>query len=411
MTTKSKSFFTEIIKNEENLHDLENFCLAFDKEKLNSYIFPKRIESIYRKLGFKADKIKNIAFLAIGGFFYVLFALMDILMINDIYLFAWKLRFFILSPLIAISIFIIYKSKKVLTMDIAIIFCLLTGISLILLMVNASEYFLAPQYHSGIFLICIAGLLIFNISLFGKLIFSFLTMITTLVFFCFNQNLEFYSKFNILCVLASLTAVALVSAIEKEMRARRAFIHFLSREITTLNLEKKTKFLGILSNQDELTGLANRRFLKKHLQRLYAQTGNGIFPVSVLFADLDNFKSYNDNYGHDAGDICLKKTAEILKKYTNRKFDLASRWGGEEFLVVLPFTTSSEAFQIAERIRTGIENLNIENKFSNISDKVTISIGIAFSDSFESDLDKIIAEADQALYAAKNSGKNKVIPA
>ncbi|MDY0360786.1 MAG: GGDEF domain-containing protein [Desulforegulaceae bacterium] len=409
MTTKNKSFLTGIIKNQKNIHDLENFCLSFDKKKLKSYIFPKKIKLLYTNFSFKADKIKNIVFLLIGSFFYALFALMDILMINDIYIFAWKLRFFILFPIIIFCIFIIHKSKKTLTMDIAIIFSLLIGISSILLMVNTSNYYLAPQYHSGIFLICIAGLLIFKISLIGKLIFSLITIITTLIFFYFNQNLDFYSKFNIICVLTSLAAVAFVSAVEKEMSSRKSFIHFISQEITTLNLEEKTKFLGILSNQDELTGLANRRFLKKHLQRLYAQTGNGIFPVSVLYADLDNFKSYNDNYGHDAGDICLKKTAEVLKKYTKRKFDLASRWGGEEFLIVLPFTTLEEAFYIGEKIRTGIENLKIENKFSKTSNKITISIGVAFSEKSESNFDNIIKKADKALYIAKNSGKNMLV--
>jgi diguanylate cyclase (GGDEF)-like protein len=408
MTTKSKSFLKEIIKNEKDLNELENFCLSFNNKNLKSYLFPKKIEKLYRDSCFQADKIKNIVFLLIGGLFYGLFAYMDMIMIRDIYIFAWKLRFLILAPVLLICIFLIYYSKKPSVMDSSIIFCLLAGIASILIMVNTSKYYLAPQYHSGIFLICIAGLLIFKISLLAKFSFSILTILTTLFFFFFNENLVFYSKFNIISVLSALAAVACASSIEKEMTARRSFIHFLSQEITTLHLEKKTKLLDILSNKDELTGLANRRFLKKHLQRLSAQTGNGIFPVSVLYADLDNFKSYNDNYGHDAGDICLKKTAEILKNYTNRKFDLASRWGGEEFLIVLPFTTIEEAFYIAEKIRAGIENLNIENRFSDVSDKVTISIGLAFSESADSDFETIIKKADKALYFAKNSGKNMV---
>jgi diguanylate cyclase (GGDEF)-like protein len=333
---------------------------------------------------------------------------MDVIMIKDVYIIAWKLRFFICLPTLGLFMIIIYFSKKPLVMDILIVSGLLSGIASILMMLNISDYYLAPEYYSGIFLICIAGLLIFKISLLAKFVFSFLTIFITLLFFCFNESIDFNSKFNIICVLSALAAVACASSVEKEMAARKAFIHFLSQEITNLHLEKKTKFLDLLSNRDELTGLANRRFLKKHLQRLSAQTGKGFFPVSILYADLDDFKSYNDNYGHNSGDKCLKKTAEILKEHTNRKFDLASRWGGEEFLVVLPFTTAQEAFYIAEKIRKGIENLKIEHKFSKISDRVTISIGVAFSDDSASELNNIIKKADKALYSAKNSGKNKV---
>ncbi|HVF30322.1 MAG TPA: diguanylate cyclase [Pyrinomonadaceae bacterium] len=156
-----------------------------------------------------------------------------------------------------------------------------------------------------------------------------------------------------------------------------------------------------LSVTDALTGLLNRRYLEKRLNEEIQRSKRHRFPMSMMMLDVDDFKSYNDTFGHPAGDKALKIVASVLKDML-RGADVAVRFGGEEFAVLLPQTTSVEAAVIAERLRQRIEHTEFPKR------KVTVSIGIA---SCSKDIDTpedIVGAADHALYEAKNHGRNNV---
>lgn len=156
-----------------------------------------------------------------------------------------------------------------------------------------------------------------------------------------------------------------------------------------------------LSVTDPLTGLLNRRYLEERIAEEIIRSKRHRFSVSMMMLDVDDFKSYNDNFGHPAGDSALKTVAEVLKE-TLRGADVAARYGGEEFAILLPQTSSEEAAQIGERLRKKIERTEFHGR------KVTVSIGIA-SCSNEVDTPRdLISAADVALYAAKNHGRNNV---
>ncbi len=156
-----------------------------------------------------------------------------------------------------------------------------------------------------------------------------------------------------------------------------------------------------LSVTDPLTGLLNRRYLEERIAEEIVRSKRHRFSLSLMMLDVDDFKSYNDRYGHPAGDSALRIVAEILRE-TLRGADVAARYGGEEFAILLPQTSSEEAAQIGERIRKKIERAEVANR------TVTASIGIA-SCSNEVDSPKdLISAADVALYAAKNHGRNNV---
>lgn len=401
--------FKELVKKTEDISELEKSCLKLDEKSTFFIHFPNEVDKAYRKLSFHADKQKNILFFLIGLFFYDAFIFMDKLMIYDVHELAMKLRFFFVTPVAVLCLALIYYAKKPVTMDIAVNTCLLTSCAAIFMMVNSSSSEMAPQYHSGLFLISLAGLLVMKTSFKSKILLSFLLMVLHLFFFQFNTNIAYYSKINIFSVLMTTIFISLISIAEIEFRTRKDFIAALLQEITTETLLEKNKFLKVLSNMDELTGLANRRFFDMHLKRLVSNIGNGIFPIAVLYMDLDNFKNYNDTYGHLKGDNALKRVASVLKFSTNRKFDLCARFGGEEFLIILPFTSQNEAFVVAEKIRTSIQDLKIENKIDGSHGHLTLSIGISFLKDNETDVQTIIDEADQALYHAKNSGRNRVV--
>lgn len=156
-----------------------------------------------------------------------------------------------------------------------------------------------------------------------------------------------------------------------------------------------------LSVTDPLTGLLNRRYLEERIAEEITRSKRYRFSLSLMLLDVDDFKSYNDTFGHPAGDIALKAVADVLGE-SLRGADVAARYGGEEFAILLPQTSSDEAAQIGERIRKRVERMEFEHR------GVTVSIGVA-SCSNEVDSPKdLISAADVALYAAKNQGRNNV---
>lgn len=164
--------------------------------------------------------------------------------------------------------------------------------------------------------------------------------------------------------------------------------------------------LRIMATMDELTGLWNRRHFLDHLNREVERGSRYGQFFSVMMLDVDNFKNVNDLHGHAAGDAALRQLADMMRKYL-RGADMPGRFGGEEFAVILPQTHLDGAFQLAERLRRGVEQTPVQ-----IEDKViplTVSIGVAEYDQCIAGADVILKLADDALYAAKNSGRNRTM--
>jgi diguanylate cyclase (GGDEF)-like protein len=156
-----------------------------------------------------------------------------------------------------------------------------------------------------------------------------------------------------------------------------------------------------LSATDALTGLLNRLYLDERLPEEIRRSNRENFPMSFMMIDVDDFKSYNDQFGHAEGDRALKLVAHCLKD-TLRGADVAARYGGEEFSILLPQTTSNEAAMIGERIREKVASTEFPNR------QVTISVGVASRSSILCTAQEIIKWADDALYEAKRCGRNNV---
>jgi diguanylate cyclase (GGDEF)-like protein len=164
-----------------------------------------------------------------------------------------------------------------------------------------------------------------------------------------------------------------------------------------------------LSMIDQLTSLPNRRNFDERLNMEWKQSIREKWPISLLMIDIDKFKNINDNYGHQQGDIILQIVARTFHKSFKRPSDFAARWGGEEFVVLLPNTPMDGALDVAERIRTDVEATDIfYTDGSKI--RVTISIGVnSLVPLHDNSINEFISKADKALYAAKDSGRNKVV--
>jgi diguanylate cyclase (GGDEF)-like protein len=159
---------------------------------------------------------------------------------------------------------------------------------------------------------------------------------------------------------------------------------------------------------DSLTGIPNRRYFSERFYKELNQCRRENNLISVIMCDIDNFKAYNDLYGHQAGDECIKRIAQELEKAINRPSDFCARYGGDEFIVILPDTPADGAMLIAEKIRKNIEGLNIEHDHSKNSGKLTISLGVSTADPERMFPDTLIKKADDALYRAKKNGRNRV---
>ena len=163
-----------------------------------------------------------------------------------------------------------------------------------------------------------------------------------------------------------------------------------------------------LSLTDQLTGLPNRRCFDGRLKIEWGIAQRERWPLSLLIVDIDFFKEYNDTFGHQQGDTALWSVASSIKKSIRRPSDLAARWGGEEFIILLPNTDSKGAVEVAEQIRRTIENMEIRCS-DGVVTNVTVSIGVntwTKDDNFS--VDKFISGADRALYESKNGGRNRV---
>jgi diguanylate cyclase (GGDEF)-like protein len=184
------------------------------------------------------------------------------------------------------------------------------------------------------------------------------------------------------------------------------YLRNLLTEIETIRLEKAKDELEHLSSCDVLTGLANRRHCDAFLDTEWQMGIRYRTQLSILFLDVDDFKAYNDHYGHQAGDICLQKIATIINECVRRPHDLCARYGGEEFIVLLPNTSQKNTLQVAEKIRKSVELENIPHTYSRVTLHITISIGVV-SMIPQAGLNQnlLVETADKALYNAKKIGE------
>jgi diguanylate cyclase (GGDEF)-like protein len=169
-------------------------------------------------------------------------------------------------------------------------------------------------------------------------------------------------------------------------------------------LRKQNEELEQLSTTDSLTGLANHRSLMQSLEDAEARFKRDRKPFSILVADVDHFKQYNDAFGHPAGDEVLKNIADIMQEST-RSVDCVARYGGEEFVILLPDTTAFDALEVAEHIRARVAAKAFTGR------KITLSIGVSEFPVDGETGEAIIAVADEALYQAKREGRDRAIRA
>lgn len=200
---------------------------------------------------------------------------------------------------------------------------------------------------------------------------------------------------------ARVNAGMRIITLKADLMRQRRELHKINAELSILNSK-----LERMATTDELTGLANRREAMRQLRNQWNTSIRYNQPLSCIMMDIDHFKKCNDTYGHDMGDLLLKKSAEILAS-TSRASDFVCRLGGEEFLVLCPNTNGAAAVNLAERYRQALADNEVVACGHRL--KVTISAGVAARTPSSRDCEEQLKQADRALYHAKHTGRNKVV--
>ena len=189
-----------------------------------------------------------------------------------------------------------------------------------------------------------------------------------------------------------------------------AKMHAMQRiSLMRRKLSEMNKRLARMVNLDGLTGAANRRYLDEYLEREWLRAHRNQSPLSICMVDVDLFKSFNDQFGHLAGDECLKSIVSTIDAIPRRPGDIVARYGGEEFCCVLPDTGIDDAARLAEAMRKEVEERVIGYQITNTDRIVTVSIGVAtVIPDKDSSIQHLISKADKALYQAKEFGRNQI---
>jgi diguanylate cyclase (GGDEF)-like protein len=223
---------------------------------------------------------------------------------------------------------------------------------------------------------------------------SFLVVIHFAMGFFMGEPLN--QLFYMTAILSTVTVIAGISTYNLEHALRTNFL--------------ETRLLNELAERDGLTSLYNRRIFDDFIRRVWRQSRREDVAIQIIFIDIDYFKIYNDLYGHQAGDDCLKNVARCIARCAKRPFDFCARYGGEEFVLILYGPPQDYARNLPEQIRCDVMDLAIEHEGSEVSNVVTVSVGVALAHPASGrSLTGAIQTADEALYEAKQEGRNRVV--
>jgi diguanylate cyclase (GGDEF)-like protein len=340
----------------------------------------------------------------VSAVIYNLFLIADWLLVPDVVWRAVAIHFGIVTPWMLFAAWIISRQPSRFTRE-----ALAASIPLaIILQIDYGFAITSSPYAEHYQYVVIPTLLYANVSL-HRLKFPFALAVTSAIVLLHAALVLTVSHVSgpaaVMVVVHLLVCayITLVANYQMERDLRRSYLYALGDRLRHAEADAA-------SRRDTLTGLANRRHLEAELDRLWAAPEAQVSPVSVVLIDIDFFKALNDKYGHAAGDLCLKRVAAIITAELRGGGDHAVRFGGEEFLLLLPRMDMPAAMRIAERIRVAIEAAAIPNEGAGLGGIVTASFGVATSSVSDLSAAELIALADNALYAAKRKGRNQVWP-
>jgi diguanylate cyclase (GGDEF)-like protein len=340
----------------------------------------------------------------VSAVIYNFFLVGDWLLVPDVFWMATTIHLGLVTPWMLIAAWLASKRPSPFVRE-----CLAASVPLlIILQIDLGFATTTSPTAAHYQYVVIPTLLYTNVSL-HRLTFPFARAVTAAIVLC-HAALVLTAPYTsgviavmILVQLAVCAYITLIANYRMERDLRRAYLYSLRDRL-------RHALADAASRRDALTGLGNRHHLDEELRKLWDKPEAEVSPISIVLVDIDHFKKLNDRYGHAAGDLCLKRVAALLTSELRGTDDHAVRFGGEEFLLLLPKMELVNAMRVAERIRRAIEKAAIPNEGAGMRGIVTASFGVASSSVTELTAIELIAAADSALYAAKHKGRNQVWP-
>lgn len=342
------------------------------------------------------------------------FLLADHLMAPDVFDAALQVRLFYFTPPALLLLLVTWLARDwvlratppQLTESLALISGVLAAACLAYIL-SLSQSPTSQYYHVGLMVVITYG------NIVQRLRFRYAVLFSAIVYAIHIGGVLMVPAFNqqlilpVVALVGATTAFTLMANHAMERDERRHYL--LSRRRTALmaELAQLHQRLQNLSRMDALTGLYNRRHIQEHLQQAWQRAQHDGSELAVVMIDIDHFKRFNDRHGHPAGDRCLSQVAEALSACLRQPADAVARFGGEEFIAVLPRTALAEAREVAERIRQAVQALQIPH--ADASGVVTVSVGVSAGRAGDGQIEAaLVSAADEALYEAKHAGRNRV---
>ena len=340
---------------------------------------------------------------------YATFAIADRVMMPDAWQLAWVIRFLFVIPLMLACAFGYRRLASPLHREIALAAITLAAGASLPLIAALSTHANAVHYQSGITLVVLFGNIILNQRYRSAAITSVLLGAVYAVSLACIAAMPFAIAFNNWLFFFAAVVISLIANARMEQDRRRAYLARARELERNRELSDAVSLLERLSSEDALTKLPNRREFDRRFALEWGRAHRELQSLALILVDVDCFKAYNDNYGHPAGDACLRQVAAALAGVPQRSSDLAARFGGEEFAVLLPDTAIGEAMRIAERMRAAMVALQMKHEHSTAAAVVTASFGVAaMMPTPRTEPSELLAHADAALYRAKADGRNRV---
>jgi diguanylate cyclase (GGDEF)-like protein len=393
----------------KTLQQMVNECLNPGSGRRSQHRFPPELEK-----RFKDDQrdVKIRETILIGCIAALLY---DLMLISDYTSGSFTFergiffRLFIFTPLFLMSIWIVHRWRVDPVREVVLV----VAVSL----AGACELMINFGYNGpvsaisqvGLLSIIYAGTVSLGTSLRYASAISAIMLCEDAVFFACDRWLTNGQKGTCASLIVACTLLLIISVYRTEILERKAYLFFLREELRVARLSDHNRELAEISNLDSLTGLSNRRDFDEYLQRSWEQAQQEATPISIILADIDHFKAINDNFGHLFGDHVLVAVSQILRSNFRHGEDLVARFGGEEFVVVLPRLDLDVAREAAERMCRQVRQMKLATPIGGSPLRVTISCGVSSgSVSSINAPSEMMVSADQALYRAKQSGRDQV---
>ncbi len=350
---------------------------------------------------------------------YNLFLGVDRLLVPDVAELAWRMRLMYFTPaaLLMLTGFWVFK-QDVLRWPDAVIdgVVVMTGVlaaASLVWILAASNSPLATTYYAGLIPIVVYGNLVQRFRFTHAALFSAFIAVMLLGRMVFGGrppgSYGLPMEISLVLLVMLVAVYTLIMNYRMELEERRRFARVDRAQALRVRLEQSRQSHVAMSRLDALTGLPNRRHFDEVLNQTWQEHHRAAKPLALILLDVDHFKAFNDRYGHPAGDQCLKLVSQAMRSAVVGGGATLARWGGEEFIVLLPWATQASVTRLAQSLQQAVSALSLRHEASPTGARVSISLGLKLMNPAEPGrtIDQLISAADDALYQAKSRGRDR----